>query len=1161
MASAPDMEGTSEAMDWHYETPPQASSQFVSAHHQQHVAFNSPLPGPSPITATPKYVWNQILQNPATPPQVGSFVVSAANPAVSNGIYTCNYSPFTDSSLGSPTATRTAPGASPANFNATPKLSKDSSTYTSNYSPFTDPPLNFHSPARVMLGAFIDTFSSSPPSATKRTFNEYAEGEVVETQRSCEPGRSNNGGDGAPKYIGQLRRVERSWHESGTINSILMPVICCVAVACSIITFSRSAFRAGRVASNHTGHAIAQRGAVITAQTGAHINTTYIAAVEAGNRAKRVMVTICTRQPRRNRIIPATPVRAPLQTAYHRSVRWADEALDRPGQLASLHTYSPVTEIIGYDVPVLDVDLYPLGKQCQLVDGEMDFENAPTSYTPPSPGDAMDICEEESSSTSPQSTQVHSEVTPLADIHTNTVAQTISSTNTQTQDAVHHSASNTVDYRSPSKNAVPDGSANRIINPPVSEAAAQPMPAASELPAVTPAKTIRFYENPKNGDPVSAFKKFTKGETIDHAVTPSTAGGSIDDSNISSTVDPSILPYDSSMLSPEEVAYISQVTPLRESAANQSAKPAFSVTEEGSPLYIRTGTHRLSNTKLNGKVHEPSHEPKSRGVPLTSAADDYIATRESPMQSSPLRHPDQAISEKANSALLRQASFTSFGRISPQNHEIPHQSSPKNPDQVDIVRPTETDNEQANSQSLATFDSLSNEIPVQLSPNGIPDQVEVVDPITENHDTDNAISSDTTVFHNHDIPSQSSPSAIPDQVEVVMPVGENGTTGNGIDSCAVVHTYQLAQVSSEKLIMDGKISGSTAIAPKMPISRRVRRKSSPATPAKIIAGLERLEVSPDLQVSLRRSSRRTTKKVLEEERLYEEAQARAAAEQACRELEEAEERARKEKEEEAERQKQGVRCVPTEKVILPLSAEWEQKVAEAMQKSDGFELATTTAGVKLTRKDFGTVLPVPGRDRASGWLNDEMVTGYLQAVVEFGLEKAGHARGRIPKYHAFNTFFYTNLRSKGPDSIRRWATKAKIGGKNLESVERVFIPVHEHSHWTLLVVSPIARTIEYFDSLGNPSTTYVHNAKSWLKQELGTAYKDDEWKVLETDSPMQNNGKDCGVFAITTAKMVVLGWDPKASYGAEDMVVQRKRICAELMGGGLRGEFEPRMAF
>lgn len=231
---------------------------------------------------------------------------------------------------------------------------------------------------------------------------------------------------------------------------------------------------------------------------------------------------------------------------------------------------------------------------------------------------------------------------------------------------------------------------------------------------------------------------------------------------------------------------------------------------------------------------------------------------------------------------------------------------------------------------------------------------------------------------------------------------------------------------------------------------------------------------------------------------------------------------------------------------------------QTMALADDREVATTSTGTKLLRRDLGTLLPQNGRDSASGWLNDEIIAAYLQAVVDHGLAATDFKKGQTPKYYAFNTFFYKNIRDKGADSVKRWATKAKIGGKNLEHVERIFIPVHEGAHWTLLVVSPVLKTIEYFDSLGGSPDKYVRNAKAWLAQEMGRAWTEADWEVVDSTSPRQDNGKDCGVFTVTTAKMVVLGVDPLA-YGCDDIPLQRRRMVAELLQGGFTGEFEPRV--
>jgi len=63
-------------------------------------------------------------------------------------------------------------------------------------------------------------------------------------------------------------------------------------------------------------------------------------------------------------------------------------------------------------------------------------------------------------------------------------------------------------------------------------------------------------------------------------------------------------------------------------------------------------------------------------------------------------------------------------------------------------------------------------------------------------------------------------------------------------------------------------------------------------------------------------------------------------------------------------------------IVTPLSAEWSAKLDAAMATRDTFK---PLAG-NLTRKDFGTLLPQTRADGV-GWLNDEIVNGYLAAIV------------------------------------------------------------------------------------------------------------------------------------------------------------------------------------
>ncbi|KAI9037232.1 SUMO protease ULP1 [Aspergillus affinis] len=259
----------------------------------------------------------------------------------------------------------------------------------------------------------------------------------------------------------------------------------------------------------------------------------------------------------------------------------------------------------------------------------------------------------------------------------------------------------------------------------------------------------------------------------------------------------------------------------------------------------------------------------------------------------------------------------------------------------------------------------------------------------------------------------------------------------------------------------------------------------------------------------------------------------------------------REMEEEEKRKQRQTRIRPDGPAVRPLSEAWERKVSELRRLPPSRKVATTLNGDPLSQKDLVTCYT------PMAWLNDEVINSYLAIIIEY-LRRTHNNAGRHdkPRFHAFNSFFFANLRDKGYESVRRWASRAKIGGESLLDVDTVFVPVHHNSHWTLIVVKPMAKTIEHFDSLGPPSRSHIAVIKSWLREELGPKFRGDEWTALPSQSPQQNNGSDCGAFLLSTAKSVAIGLEPM-SYGATDVPLLRRRIVAELMAGRLEGEFDP----
>ena len=228
--------------------------------------------------------------------------------------------------------------------------------------------------------------------------------------------------------------------------------------------------------------------------------------------------------------------------------------------------------------------------------------------------------------------------------------------------------------------------------------------------------------------------------------------------------------------------------------------------------------------------------------------------------------------------------------------------------------------------------------------------------------------------------------------------------------------------------------------------------------------------------------------------------------------------------------------------LAPLSAEQQEKVQEAVRNGHG----------KLSATDLKRVVPQDGGHGTSAWLNDEAINAYLELVVAFG--KRNDREGQAtPSHHAFNSYFYSNLSTRGPESIKRWATKAKIGGKKLLDTKYVFIPINHGMHWTLAVVSGQQKTITHYNSLPGGGGRHLRLVEEWVKSELGSAYSSEAWRVASGESPQQSNSDDCGVFTVTNARQLMLGLG--GQFAAAQIPLQRQRMVAELVAGELvKGE-------
>ena len=737
----------------------------------------------------------------------------------------------------------------------------------------------------------------------------------------------------------------------------------------------------------------------------------------------------------------------------------------------------------------------------------------------------------------------------------------------------------------------------------------------------SPQKRVTFYQSPVTCRPVDKYKNYIKGESMDYC---DASAITEDDSSILSELtstpelhsspclqellakqlmveeeDQQSFKPPSPEVAPVEAVPDSPVTPASLSPALQKIKKGrvsrqrnntrLAVSSRGSPLLQRFGMQLRSagsavpnlltassvnkapvNAKesVNGKETVNIGSSSPDGAVTSILAQGGLAHREDMSPHNTSSPSNLSISDAT--AIIESPSRASLAHGNPSsstNEDIFSSAQDGAPNAPDSSSPTSSHGESIDaSNSSSNEPSPSNEPSALISsPSDFPHiasqtanagdaSVEIaLDNGTVDTPVKEAVSPSTqaatSAFTNTPQPALAEDAL--DNGTVDTPAKEAVSPSTQAATSAVTNTPQPAL--AEGTLVHGQSSSLTengSSTPSNQVDASTYEDPSPATLARQFTGLG---------VSGRRDGDHTSTKTRKESQR----QAAREAKRVAKEKKEAEEKARKAKEAAEERKKRGTRRMPVQRVIQPLSAEWDTKVDSAMREPLSKKIASTLTGTEITRRDLGKVLPQPNgpREDANGWLNDTIISAYLELVVDYALKVSGHKRGDFPKFVALSTYFYPKLKSDGVAAVTRWLKRVKIEGKQMKNVERIFMPVNcNNNHWTLLVISPKFKTIEYFDSMHGPSAQMLGNAKKMVEHNLGDEFVEREWKVVNVQGPTQLNGSDCGVFVNTTAKMIALGVDPMAVNG-NDMPVQRRRIVAEIINGGFDGELAPGVVF
>lgn len=107
--------------------------------------------------------------------------------------------------------------------------------------------------------------------------------------------------------------------------------------------------------------------------------------------------------------------------------------------------------------------------------------------------------------------------------------------------------------------------------------------------------------------------------------------------------------------------------------------------------------------------------------------------------------------------------------------------------------------------------------------------------------------------------------------------------------------------------------------------------------------------------------------------------------------------------------------------------------------------------VEIRRKDILTLAD-------QKWVNDEVINFYFNLI----MERAEKKSERYPSVHAFKTYFFPVLSSRGFDDVKKWTSRVDIFAKDL-----LLIPIHLGNHWAIVVVDMRKKILEFYDSMGS----------------------------------------------------------------------------------------------
>ena len=120
--------------------------------------------------------------------------------------------------------------------------------------------------------------------------------------------------------------------------------------------------------------------------------------------------------------------------------------------------------------------------------------------------------------------------------------------------------------------------------------------------------------------------------------------------------------------------------------------------------------------------------------------------------------------------------------------------------------------------------------------------------------------------------------------------------------------------------------------------------------------------------------------------------------------------------------------------------------------------------------------------------------------------------------------------------------------EDITTKDFVLFPIHSREHWTLVVVEPGKKEVQYLDSLTTSRnfSSAPRLIKAFMERRHRKKGEEAEYRIkIRNDIPKQTNGVDCGVFLCQYAERIARNaW---MDFRQEDMSRARKSMTVELL--------------